>query len=57
MKSICIKTWVLKNGETAFDQGKVYQHAKTEHLAIIGNNYIMMFLSESYYKEYFKKAE
>lgn len=53
-KSTCIATWILKDGRTAFKQGRIYTHARTEKLSIIGENGVVMFMDEKYYSRYFQ---
>lgn len=49
----CIKEWITQDGRIAFIAGKIYKKAKTHDLSIVGENYIVIFVSEPKLSEHF----
>jgi hypothetical protein len=49
----CVKNWITPDGRTAFVAGKEYSKAKTSQLALVGENYIVIFISNRRLSEYF----
>ena len=49
----CKKGWITPDGRIAFISGQRYPKARTSGLAVVGENGIVIFMSETKFKEYF----
>lgn len=49
----CIKNLITPDGRTAFIAGKEYSKAKTSQLALVGENHIVIFISNTRLSEHF----